>query len=432
MELFKTSLLRNRTISVWGIGYLGYTTILRLQANGFFTTVSDFTGDKLQDFANKNYPTKSQMDNWSKSGIVQQVDISKIEIAENKNLMFKNNLHIISFPNRTSSEDYNKLAFLFLQHKKELENSLIIFQSVGTPKDIESSFINKLSIKNIDIATIFRSDWTIEDFFAGSQKRVISSNTNIGIKKTQLFLSMLEIESIILDNIETAEVYENSKNGLTYTISAFFNQLSLAYPHINIQKVSKQILSNLDVQTISLGISGVDYKSEEAIKNIFTGSKNNYLSILKEANSTNLSFLLNYVNFLKNKDVKSVTIIGLASHGGKKDLRFSPSIILAEYLQSANISTFIYDSDFNKNELLEILPHSKYMDIVQDGIYTDAVIVMKASNKDKFISQQHIENNGLFNIKFILDNTNLLNQFKFSENTIYHQFGDNNLVKLVD
>ena len=54
-ENFKNKALRQKTISVWGLGYLGYTTILLLQKNGFkncqcisltFGICSVYTGEK--------------------------------------------------------------------------------------------------------------------------------------------------------------------------------------------------------------------------------------------------------------------------------------------------------------------------------------------------------------------------------------------------
>jgi len=421
-------MLENRRVSIWGIGYLGYTTVLKMQESGFFVTLFDIIGNKLEDFANDNYPSKHQVSTWSKSGKIPEVDITKVELAKTSADMFKNSIHIVSFPNRISENDYQKLAELFLNNRDKLKDNLVIFQSAGIPGNIENNFIKYLDNLELDVATVFRSDWTIEEFLTAESKRLISGNSENAIRKTEEFLKLLRVKSEKFETIQEAEIYENVKNSFHYTISAFFNQLSLAYPHIDVNHLSKIILQNLDSEAISLGVNGVDYKSEQSIENIFATSRDNYLSILQEANRTNLSFLYYYVDLLKSKNVNSVTIFGIASHGSMKDFRFSPSLILADYLKNLNLEVSIYDRNFSKDEVNLIAPNSRYLDLAQEKIDSDCVIIMNISNEDKFLDIKQI---GLFDIEYILDNTGFFANHKFSDKTTYHQFGDKNLVKLV-
>ena len=41
------SILKTKTVSVWGTGYLGYTTMLRLQNNGFNIVAYDISREQL-------------------------------------------------------------------------------------------------------------------------------------------------------------------------------------------------------------------------------------------------------------------------------------------------------------------------------------------------------------------------------------------------
>lgn len=433
MSDFKELLLQTKKISVWGIGYLGYTTILKLQENGFFSTIYDFDETRLNDLGNGTYPNKEQLNGWSKNGKIPSLNLKKIELAKDSSLLFKNKVHLISFPS-TDTFDYNTLASLFIQKKDELKNSLIIFQSVGMPKTIENNFSNILKEHNlnVEISTVFRSDWTIEDFTGKNAKRIVSGNNQKAIKETEVFLELLGLESIMLSKIEEAEVFENTKNALKYTIIAFLNQLSLAYPHININELSKNLLKEVNLDDISLGVSSVDYKSEQSIENILRGSTGDFLSILKEANSTNISFLFYYVNLLKNKNVNSVTIFGLSSYNSMKDFRFSPSVMLAEYLQKEDIKVSISDDNFTENEILEILPHCEFLDISNNHINSDAVIIMSLSEETKFFTQNKIDDVGLSKVEYILDNTGFFKKFKYSDTTLYHQLCDENLVKVIN
>lgn len=77
MNTFKELLLNTKRVSVWGVGYLGYTTILRLQENGFCSVVYDFNEDRLDDLKNNLYPEKEQINSWSKRGKIPAINLEK-------------------------------------------------------------------------------------------------------------------------------------------------------------------------------------------------------------------------------------------------------------------------------------------------------------------------------------------------------------------
>ena len=171
MKTFKDRLLNSKKVSVWGIGYLGYTTILRLQENGFYSSIYDFNTERLDEIQNLKYPGKEQRNSWSKNGKIPSLNHEKLDIVKDNSLLFDNNVHIVSFPN-TDQVGYTDLAKLFLQNRDKLNNSLIIFQSAGIPRTIDGQFdkIMQDNGLNIDIVTVFRSDWIIEDFFINNNK----------------------------------------------------------------------------------------------------------------------------------------------------------------------------------------------------------------------------------------------------------------------
>jgi len=420
--------IRTKRVSLWGIGYLGYTTLLQLQDSGILVTIADLSGRMEKKLISKEYPNHQQISSWSKSGKVPSIDISKVEVGDEVDKMFQNSIHIISFPNSKNGEDYKKLAELFLKNLDKLNNPLIIFQSAGEPNGIQENFLNYLNGKlKVDAVTLFRSDWSIEEFVQKSQ-RFISGTSEKAIERAEEFLKFLDIKPKRLSSIEEAEIFENVKNGLSYTISAFFNQLSLAYSHIDFEKLSKMVLEYNSFQNISIGVTGVDYKSEQSIENIFKKSEGNFLSILQEANRTNISFLFYYTNLLKQKGIESVTIMGLSSFGTIRDLKFSPSLILAEYLQKEGVKVEIYDSNFSFDEVAKILPNLKKIQFQE--INSEAVILMHISNSEKFLTQKDIEDSGVFKAKYIFDNVGFFEQYSFSNSTIYHKFGDGNLQKV--
>ena len=433
MNDFKDIILKTKKISIWGAGYLGYTTTLRLQDSGFTSTIYDFNGNRLDGLINGSYPNKEQLNSWSKNGKIPSLDFKKIDIAKDIDLLFQNTIHIISFPN-TKNYNYKEIATTFIQNKEQLKDSLVIFQSAGIPKAIEKEFCAKLlgDNINIDVSTAFRSDWTIESFLNDNSRIIVSGNSERATSKTKTLLSLLNLNSITLSDIEEAEIYANTKNALNYTIVAFFNQLSLAYPHMNINKLSNSILQDFYTSNLSLGVSSVDYKSEQSIENLLRGSSQDFLSILKEANNTNISFLFYYVDLLKTKNIKSVTILGLSSYNSMKDLGFSPSIMLAEYLYKEGIKVCVYDENFTEDEVVKFLPYCDYININAQSIQTEAVFVMNLSKEFKYFTQDMLDDIGISKVKYLLDNTGFFKDFSYSDNTVYHQLCDENLINIIN
>ena len=432
-DSFKDKIYNKKIVSVWGIGYLGYTTILTLQNSGFCTTLHDFNSSRLDGLINGIYPNAEQLNSWTKNGKIPLVELKYIEVEKNPNLLFDNDIHIVSFPHGGSS-DYKLLAEIFIDNRDNLHDCLVIFQSAGAPKDIEINFIDVLKKNDIiiDVVTVFRSDWVIEDFLNKKNQRIISTNTYSSRYKLELFLSLLSLDIVELSNIENAEVYENTKQSLNYTIVAFFNQLSLAYPHIDINTIAKNLINDISSSHFSLGVNSVDFKSEKSINNLLSGASGDKLSILKEANRTNLSFLFFYIDILKSKNINSITILGLSSSDNLKDLRFSPSIILAEYLHQEHIPVYIHDDNISKKELVNVLPQAKFADIYSCPIKSDVVFIMSLSSKYKYFTQNTVSEIGLIDVRYILDNTGYFKGYQYSPSTHYHHLCDGKLIDILE
>jgi len=435
MDKFKQKLLQTKRVSVWGIGYLGYTTVLKLQTEGFSADVYDFTTERLNGLADGSYPTKEQRNTWTKHTQIPKIDLDRASIIEEINLLFNNSVHIISSPlfNQDSTDSLDKLLKMFIEHGSQMENALIVFQAAGVPRTIENQFINVVKKEGIEtnIVSIFRSDWNIEDFLHSGKNRFIAGNSERAVAMGTTFTEVLHLNPIVLNSIVEAEVFENAKNSLEYTMTAFFNQLSLAYPDIDISTMSQKLLAQMCVDDVSMGVSSIDYQSEQAIEHLLEGARLDYLGVIKEARSSNLSLLLYYADLLKNSGIRSVTIFGLSSYNSLKDLRFSPSLMLSEYLLKIGIDVSIHDSNFTKKEILKNLSKCTVLELNDSKISTDAVIVMSMSEEYKYYTQEYLDEVGFTSSKIVIDNTDLFQDFKYNSETLYHRIGDGKLSRLI-
>ena len=54
MSTFKEQLLTLRRVSIWGLGYLGYTSLIMLQSKGISADVHDFNETRINGLKNRD------------------------------------------------------------------------------------------------------------------------------------------------------------------------------------------------------------------------------------------------------------------------------------------------------------------------------------------------------------------------------------------
>jgi UDP-N-acetyl-D-mannosaminuronate dehydrogenase len=427
MDKFKEVLLLDKLISVWGIGYLGYTKTVKLQSKGFNVNIFDVTQAGFGTKGNFS-PDSEQIYSWSLNAHVPVIDSTKARVVS-AGAMFDSNVHFLAFPpmDRDGRSFLRELAAVFIEHRGKLENALVIFQSAGVPGMIDRQFIDILYEHgvNCSFASAFRDDWTIEEYFYNDKTRVVAAKNEKSLNKARLIYDMLGVKYKTLSNIKEAEVYENAKNSLQYVAAVFTNQLGIAYPDVNIRKMAEYLMNGVALNETHLGIGAGGYKMFYSVKNILDGSKKPHmLSLIKEVHNNNLSMILHYAEAIANTGCKSATILGLTTRGNQKNIELSPSVILGEYLNRLGVAVHVDDPFYTEAALTGVFPFFRSTDILKDGLKSDALFVMADHNKFKYISQAELHRLGIFNAAVVIDNVPLFREFRFSDSTIYHAVGD--------
>ena len=80
------NILKTKTVSVWGLGYLGYNTILKLQSRGFNVLVYNLNMKQVRMFLQRKYPGKEHIASWSSSNFLPDLDFDKIKIAKDPSI----------------------------------------------------------------------------------------------------------------------------------------------------------------------------------------------------------------------------------------------------------------------------------------------------------------------------------------------------------
>lgn len=429
-------LYMNGMVGLWGIGYLGYTTLIRLQYRGLLAKVWGPNPQQLQDLREGRYPTKEFMEAWSNLGYLPSIHPHHFEIAQDPEKMFSPNIatHIIAHPNINLAEGGKKvwprIAGFFKKHNSFESDVLVILTSAGTPGDV-NEFICGLgnAKKHVHVATAFRTDWFAEKFLQEDPFQIVGSEK----KDAAMVLAFLERLGIIgrrVGSTQTAEIFHAFDASLKYVVSTFLNQFSFAYSDFDLREIAKFWFENHDFGGIkpSLGIGG--RQTLAGIEAAFDGSSHgDALSILKEANSFNFSIPLHYAEFFKRMGVKKAGILGITPGADNPcDLALSPSLIFGEALQKKGIQVFLHDPNFSGSDLLSLLPNSELLDLdnlkEKNGFsQKDALVLMTPHHLYREFTQREIDQKFNGKIGILIDNTGIWKDFHFSGNIKFRVVG---------
>jgi UDP-N-acetyl-D-mannosaminuronate dehydrogenase len=436
MKDFRHRLLATRRVSVWGIGYLGYTFLLRLQSKGFSADVFDYDCERIEALSQGKYPTQWHKESWSFRGSTPNLDLSKVTAVTKIEEMFNNCLHIISIPGAEKYETKRPLAKLaehFSAYCKKLTDSLIIFQSAGPPGDIHNNFISHLKDSGAECGFVsaFRTDWSVDEFLVENRRQIIAGYDDRSFQMARIFFQIFGEAYVALSNITEAEIYECARKSLQYTISSFLNQLVMGYPDSNVRRMITLLLKDIRIDDIYPSIGTISYKPASAIEHLLQGSVHpDRLTMVQDAEATNLSAILYYAELIKRTSPKRILILGLCEKGDQKDIRLSASRILAEKLIEERMKILIHDPYFTAKEISELIPGASFLDISKPFSENDCIILMSAHRAYRFLNQTDLDQMGVSSARLIIDNTGLWKHYRFPKKTIYHIPGDGKLGRI--
>lgn len=423
-------LMHEKTVSVWGMGYLGYTTVLRLQTKGFRTKVYDFNTERLEGLISGKYPGKHQKESWSGYGEIPLLNLQYVKVCKTVDGLFPSQLHIVCIPFADGgSSVLEKLVQVLVKHKEELKGALLMFQSAGAPGILDDIVLEPLKKAGVTcaLASAFRSDWTMEEFFSRSYIRPLAANTDDGLVKVQKLFDLFDIPHVELDSIEEAEILENSRNALEYTISAFLNQMALAYPDTDIRRSSKLLAEWYSNKSAMMGFGTNNYRFLHSVEQLVAGADDsNRLTLLRESESANLSLMLHYADLIKREKVNSVTLWGMSAYSNRKETRMSPALMLAESLIESGITVYVSDPHYTVEELTNILPKAQMVSH-EEPLSAEALVIVAGHSDYTYFSMEDIKRLKILQAKIIIDNLGILQHLGLEKETKYHCPGDGKL-----
>jgi hypothetical protein len=205
----------------------------------------------------------------------------------------------------------------------------------------------------------------------------------------------------------------------------------MGYPNSDVRRMVALLLKDIQFDDTYPSIGAIGYKPASAIGHLLEGSvRPDRLTMVQDAESTNLSSILFYAELLKRAAPRQITIFGICEKGDQKDIRLSPSRILAEKLINEGMKVLVHDPYFTAEEIAELIPGASYSDLAEQSSKSDCIVLMSNHRAYSFLNQKDLDQMGVTSVKLVIDNIGLWKNYRFSKRTVYHIPGDGKLGRL--
>ena len=354
---------KNDPICVWGVGYIGLSTASFFAKNNKNAIGFDIDKHLIQKL-NRGILKNLDFQKWLGFPIKKLTIKKKLIFTTNLNDIKKFNpkIHFICIPTEKNGKPYLKILHQVIKTIiSNFSSGLIIIESTLTPgtsqKIIQEFLIEKLKEKNFFFSVAPRRDWFVD----GSKNlekmdRVFGGWDENSTELTKLILSKVCKKLHQASNFEISELVKSFENAYRHVDIALANQLSLAYPKLNVREALKLVGTKWNIGTFYPGFGSGGYCIPVSSKYVIDGSKKkNQLSILKETIKTDTAINLKIANSIINRGYKKIAILGLSYKENLKVHALSPIIPFVELLKKKKKKVSLFDPFYNKFEIKKIL-----------------------------------------------------------------------------
>lgn len=428
-----------RKIGVWGLGYIGYSTISFYAKNGIKAIGFDIDTEKVKalNAAKINIPN---IEYWLGFDVKPLVASGMITATDNwKELISKDiAVHFICVPTEKDAmpfDDALKDIIKRISSYHEIETEfppLIIIESTIAVDRIDKVVIPELKKtrlrlwKDILLAVAPRRDW-----FVSAEKSIETIPRIVGgmtPEATELASEILKIVSHTVfpaSDCFHAALVKSIENTYRQVGIVLANQLSLAFPDINMREVLSLVGTKWNVDTYhpSFGIGG--YCIPLAPHYVLKGAtKPEKLTLLKESVKFSTEMPNHLAEVIVRKKIKSVGILGLAYKGDLKVDILSPAKDIANYLKIRGVKVGINDPYYTDKEI-ESKCGVKPFKFPKDLAMFECVLLVADHSLYRYTTKYDILRN-LKKCKYVIDNTGVWKKVSWPKHISYFEAGSRN------
>lgn len=430
-----------KRVGIWGCGYIGYSSMAYFAKNGVSCLGTDTIAERVDNINTTGKCVIPNMEYWLAFDVKPLIQSKLMKATlEWKELINEDiGVHLVAIPTESGGKPYDKILIDVMEkiangykEMKTREPPLIIVESTLSPNRVEKVIIpvfekHGLKLgegKDILLGVAPRRDWFVSpDKTLKTLPRVVGGTDEFTTKL------MAEIMGIISDTVLQATdhnhacIVKSVENAFRQLEITFANQLSLAYPHLNMIEILKLAGTKWNVGTYHPSFGTGGYCIPLAPQYVIEGAMYpERLTLLKSSFESDFSHPNVVVQRVKKSGFKNVGILGVAYTNDLKVHTLSPSLRIVEGLKKADINVKVNDPLYSAEELKELTSVDTFE--FPEGLSEFEVILVTSPHMEyKFTNHNQIVDN-LKNCKLILDNMGAWRDVVFPSEIEYHEAGD--------
>jgi nucleotide sugar dehydrogenase len=436
-----------KKIGVWGVGHIGYSTVSHFGAKGVRCIGVDVDEEKIARISRGESPIFA-MDFWLgfNPGYLYRNGIVELTTDWRELISDEILAHLICIPTERDGKPYWTIledVCSNLTHLKDVQTPyppLVIIESTLTPNttdDVVIPILEEAGLKvgdDILVGCAPRRDW-----FATPDKSLPTLPRAFGGSTPETTEAMEQVLGIVCQNLVPApdhlhaEIVKSVENAYRHMEIALANELSLAYPHLNMRKVLELVGTKWNVGTFfpSVGVGG--YCIPLASHYVLEGAKKpEHLTLLQDTIETSEAQPQRVAEYLLDRnDVENVGIMGLAYTKNMRVHAQSPTTKIAPMLARNGVQVKINDPHYSSEEIQEIVGVEKF-DFPEGLKEFDTILVVASHREYRSYTRSDVLRH-VVNCRLVIDNAELWRDLDLNEHGIeYYLPGNRNWLGMLD
>ena len=425
-------------IGIWGLGYIGYSSMAYFAKNGVSCIGYDVNKRRVINVNTEGKCDIYHMEYWLGFDTCQLIATKLMYATMDKTELMQDNVpvQLICIPTELDGKPYDEylldvIGTLVKHYEKKRPKlpPIFLIESTLTPNRLDKvviPFIEKKGMKvgkDVLLGVAPRRDW-----FVSPDKTLETLPRIVGATDQKTTNIIADVLSIISKNILKASdhnhacIVKSIENAFRQLEITFANQLSLAYPHLNMVEILKLAGTKWNVGTYHPSFGTGGYCIPLAPQYVLEGAKRpEALTLLKESLKTDFSQPERVAESLKKRGVKKVGILGLAYTHDIKVATLSPTIAIVRELQKRGVDVKVNDPLFHDDEIKDITGAPTF-DFPEGMAEFDTILMVSGHLQYLSLHHQKVVSN-LKSASLIIDNMGFWNDINFGE-IEYHEAGD--------
>jgi nucleotide sugar dehydrogenase len=301
-------------------------------------------------------------------------------------------VHMIAIPTEKEDKPWDgALEDVFTKIAANVPRSgdppLVVIESTLTPNKTDELVIPILEKQHLLVGKdVFLGVAPRRDWFISPEKNLRSLPRIIGGTTPETTNLMTEVLSIVCDHLvpapdhRHAEIVKSVENAFRHVDITLANQLSLAYPSLNMIEVLRLVGTKWNVGVFHPSFGSGGYCIPLSSKYVLEGAERpDYLSILKDTVSTDSSLPEIVADRIADRRIKSVGILGLSYKGDLKVHVLSPTLRISKRLMERGVKVKINDPYYSAEEIKRIAGADIF--VFPDGLSEFECIVIVAGHR---------------------------------------------------